>query len=321
MRLPDLDLDQVRCFVSVVEAGGFTQAAKTLHLTQSAVTLKIKRLEDQLQQRLFRKTVPPLELSLEGEIVLGYAYRLLELNREMVFRLSNTEPNTTVRLGVIAHFGYHYLPLWLVGFKKAWPSIRVVMDMGMTDELLKGMDEERFDLVIAAAGYTGMSTYKSAPRLHEQHLQSEKLIWVQAENSQIDPKKDPLPLVMFEPRCRFRPHCLDALQRVGRTWEFVYDGNGSMLAIQSAVEADLGFSVFTPISLKPGIKIVGKKAGLPPLRRLDLAFYYRKNLASSAVPKLADFIAEQVARLENESGQTLVRSLRKRAKGPALATA
>jgi DNA-binding transcriptional LysR family regulator len=110
------------------------------------------------------------------------------------------------------------------------------------------------------------------------------------------------------------------LQRAGRTWEFVYDG-GSMLAIQSAVEADLGFSVFTPISLKPGIKIVGKKAGLPPLRRLDLAFYYRKNLASSAVPKLADFIAEQVARLENESGQTLVRALRKEAKGPALAAA
>jgi DNA-binding transcriptional LysR family regulator len=105
MRLPDL----VRCFVSVVEAGGFTQASKNLHLTQSAATLKIKRLEDQLQQRLFRKTVPPLEPSSEGEIVLGYAFRLLELNREMVLRLSNSEPNTTIRLGVIAHFGHHFI--------------------------------------------------------------------------------------------------------------------------------------------------------------------------------------------------------------------
>ena len=92
-----------------------------------------------------------------------------------------------------------------------------------------------------------------------------------------------------------------------------------MLAIELAVEADLGFSVFTPISLKPGIKIVGKKAGLPPLRPCDLALYYRKNLTASAVQKLADFIAEQVARLESESRQTLDRSLGKGAKAPALA--
>jgi DNA-binding transcriptional LysR family regulator len=120
MRLPDLDLDLVRCFVSVVEAGGFTQASKVLHLTQPAVTLKIKRLEDQLQQQLFRKTVPPLELSLEGEIVrLRLPVAQVE-PRDGPF----SEPNTRIRLGVIAHFGYHYLRVWLAGFKKAWPKIR-----------------------------------------------------------------------------------------------------------------------------------------------------------------------------------------------------
>jgi DNA-binding transcriptional LysR family regulator len=53
MRIPDLDLDLVRCFVTVVESGSFTQAAKRLRLTQSAITLKIKRLEDLIQRRLF----------------------------------------------------------------------------------------------------------------------------------------------------------------------------------------------------------------------------------------------------------------------------
>ena len=155
--MPDIDLDLVRCFVTVVESSGFTQASKRLHLTQSAITLKIKRLEDLLGQRLFVKTVPPPELTLEGEIVLGYAFRLLELNREMVTRVSKSDAMTTIRLGVISHFGYHHLPLWLSAFKKACPQIRVVTDMGMTDELLKSLDEDRFDLVIAGAGYTGMS--------------------------------------------------------------------------------------------------------------------------------------------------------------------
>jgi len=230
MHVPDIDLDLVRCFVTVVESGGFTQASKRLHLTQSATTMKIKRLQELLGQRLFVKTVPPLELTLEGEIVLGYAFRLLELNRDMVMRVSKPDAMTTVRLGVISHFGYHHLPVWLSAFKKACPQIRVVMDMGMTDELLKSLDEDRFDLVIAGAGYTGMAQYKSAPRLNEQHLQKEKLIWVQADDSKIDTKKDPVPLVMFGRECRFRPLCLDALQKAGRTWEIVYDG-GSIHAI------------------------------------------------------------------------------------------
>jgi DNA-binding transcriptional LysR family regulator len=58
MHVPDIDLDLVRCFVTVVESGGFTQASKRQHLTQSAITLKIKRLEDLLGQRLFFKTAP-----------------------------------------------------------------------------------------------------------------------------------------------------------------------------------------------------------------------------------------------------------------------
>jgi DNA-binding transcriptional LysR family regulator len=318
MRVPDVDLDLVRCFVTVVECGGFTSASKRLHLTQSAITLKIKRLEDLLGQRLFVKTVAPLELTPEGEIVLGYSFRLLELNREMVTRVAKPEGMATVRLGVISHFGHHHLPLWLSAFKKAYPQIRVVMDMGMTDELLKSLDEDRFDLIIAGAGYTGMAQYKSAPRFIERHLQKEKLIWVQAENSKIDPKKEPLPLVMFGPQCRFRPLCLDTLQKAGRTWEIVYDG-GSIHAIQSAVEADLGLSVLTAISLKPGIEQVEKKAGLPPLPSCDLALYYRKNLTIPAVQKLADFIAEQVALQENDSRQNAERLPRKSTKALALA--
>jgi len=146
MLVPDIDLDLVRCFVTVVESGGFTQASKRLHLTQSAITMKIKRLEDLLGKRLFIKSVPPLELTLEGEVVLGYAFRLLELNHEMVTRVSKSDAMTTIRLGVVSHFGYHHLPVWLATFKKACPQIRVVMDMGMTEELLKSLDEDRFDL-------------------------------------------------------------------------------------------------------------------------------------------------------------------------------
>src|SRR5437016_13152553 len=66
----DINLDLIRCFLTVVESGGVTQASKRLHVTQSGITLKIKRLEENLKCKLFKRTVKPLELSAEGEVVL-----------------------------------------------------------------------------------------------------------------------------------------------------------------------------------------------------------------------------------------------------------
>src|SRR6516164_9687308 len=131
MRLPDLDLDLVRCFVTVVKTGGFTRASKELHLTQSAITLKIKRLEDLLQRRLFLRTTKPLELSPEGQVVLGYASHLLDLSRELIQRLAEPRESGALRLGIVQHFGYHFLPVWLSEFKREWPNVRLVTDMGM----------------------------------------------------------------------------------------------------------------------------------------------------------------------------------------------
>jgi DNA-binding transcriptional LysR family regulator len=298
----DLDLDLLRCFLTVVESGGFTQASKRLHLTQSAITLKIKRLEDLLERRLFFPTNRPLTLSPEGEVVLGYASRLLDLNREMIERVVKPAEIETLRLGIVEHFGYHFFPVWLSEFKRVWPNVRLVTEMGMTPDLLNGLEEERFDLVIATAGYTAMAQYKMASALQEQHLQKETPVWVQAENSKIDPKKDPLPLVMFGSRCRFRPMGLQALRNAGRSWEIVFDG-ASLPSVQTAIQADLGLSVLVPISLIPGIEIVDKNAGLPPLPTSDLAFYSRESPSHPMVERLISFIASAVARWQNEANQ------------------
>ena len=302
MRIRDLDLDLVRCFVTVVESGGFTQASKRLHLTQSAITLKIKRLEDLLQRRLFLRTTKPMELSLEGEVVLGYSARLLDLNREMIQRIAKPAEIDTLRLGIVEHFGYHLLPRWLSEFRREWPNVRLVTDMGMTADLLKGLEEERFDLVIASAGYTAMAQYKMASTVREQHLQKETPVWVQAEKSKIDPRRDPLPLVMFGSLCRFRPIGLEALRKAGRSWEIVFDG-ASLPSVQTAVAADLGLSILSPISLVRGIEILGKTAGLPPLPTSDLALYSRKSPSQPMVERLASFIVKAVARWENDARQ------------------
>ena len=289
----DIDLDLIRCFLTVVESGGFTQASKRLHITQSGITLKIKRLEEQLNCRLFRRTAKPLELSHEGEIVLGYARRLLDLNQEMVQRVTKPKKNGALRLGVVDHFGPQLLPMWLAEFRETFPNVKIVSDIGLTHDLLKDLEDDKFDLVIASAGYTAMGEYKLAPSIQETHLQKERMIWVQAENSKIDPSKDPLPLVMFGPKCRFRPIALEALQKAGRTWEMVYVG-GSLNSVQTAVEADLGLSVLSPLSLAEGIAIADKNSGLPKLPTADLAIYSRRTPNHPMVQRLTAFLVESV---------------------------
>src|SRR5437588_7451382 len=264
MPCPDIDLDLIRCFLTVVESGGFTQASKRLHVTQSGITLKVKLLEEQLKCRLFRRTAKPLELGLEGEIVLGYARRLLDLNQEMVERVTKPKKDVALRLGVVDHFGPQLLPMWLAEFRKTFPNVKILSDIGVTHELLKALEDDKFDLVIASAGYTAMGEYKLAPSIEETHLQKEKLLWVHAEKSRIDPSRDPLPLVMFGPKCRFRPIALEALQKAGRTWQIVYVG-GSLNSVQTGVQADLGLSVLSPLSLTQGIVIAGNSSVLPTL--------------------------------------------------------
>src|SRR5882762_6239316 len=294
---PDIDLDLIRCFLTVVENGGFTQASKRLHVTQSGITLKIKRLEAQLNCRLFRRTTKPLELSHEGEIVLGYARRLLDLSQEMAQRVAKPKSTRALRLGVVDHFGPQLLPLWLAKFRETLPDTKILSDIGLTDELLKALEDDKFDLVIASAGYTAMGEYKLAPSIEETHLQKEKLLWVHAEKSRIDPSKDPLPLVMFGTKCRFRPIALEALQKAGRTWEIVYVG-GSLNSVQTGVEADLGVSVLSPLSLAQAIVIVGNNSDLPTLPTADLAIYSRKAPTHPMVPRLTTFLVESVAAWE-----------------------
>jgi DNA-binding transcriptional LysR family regulator len=294
MPCPDIDLDLIRSFLTVVESGGFTQASKRLHVTQSGMTLKIKRLEEQLNCRLFRRTTKPLELSHEGEIVLGYARRLLDLGQEMAQRVTKPKKTGALRMGVVDHFGPQLLPVWLAEFRETFPNVKIVSDIGLTHELLKDLEDDKFDLVIASAGYTAMGEYKLAPSIQETHLQKEIMIWVQAENSKIDPSQDPLPLVMFGTKCRFRPIALEALQKAGRTWEIVYVG-GSLNSVQTAVEADLGLSVLSPLSLAEGIVIADKNSGLLKLPTADLAIYSRRTPNHPTVHRLTAFLVQSVA--------------------------
>jgi DNA-binding transcriptional LysR family regulator len=96
----NLDLTAVRAFVAVVDAGGVTKASGFLNLTQSAVSMQLKRLEESIGVALFDRSARRLALTGAGEQMLGYARRLLDLNDEVLGRLTATDYTGQITLGV-----------------------------------------------------------------------------------------------------------------------------------------------------------------------------------------------------------------------------
>jgi DNA-binding transcriptional LysR family regulator len=289
---PDLDLDLVRCFVTVAESGGFTAASRRLHLTQSAVSLKIQRLEGLVGRSVLVRTSRSLALTTEGELLLAYGRRLLALNQEMLDRISRAGNTDLLRLGVMPQFGQQFLPALLSEFKRAHPHVDLSVETGMTAELLAGMDADRYDLVVGAAGFSGSDSF------HEDRvLLREKVTWVQSSSSPaVKLGKEALPLILFPAPCGYRRTALDLLDRAGLPWRIAYSST-SLPSIQAAVIAGLGIGVLGKSSLLPGMKAISTKAGLPGMPDLGIAIYSWKSPSSTVSGSFAAFLAAAIQRV------------------------
>ena len=120
-----LDPDLLRTFVTIVDAGGFTQAAKQVHRTQSAVSMQVRRLEETLDRVLFERDGRGVRLAPDGEALLGYARRLLKLHDEAVAALTRPDLFGLVRIGTPDDYVDRFLPEILARFARAFPRVQV----------------------------------------------------------------------------------------------------------------------------------------------------------------------------------------------------
>src|SRR5688500_11296172 len=96
----DLDSDLLRCFVAVADARGFTAAGELIGLTQSGISVRIRNLEDRLGRRLFDRTSRQVNLTEDGELLLSYARRMVDLNDEAIGRLTGGQTQGPLRIGL-----------------------------------------------------------------------------------------------------------------------------------------------------------------------------------------------------------------------------
>lgn len=281
MRYPDLDIDLLRCFATVAERGGFTAAGVALGLTQSAVSLKIKRLEDLVQRRVFDRTSRSLALTRDGETLLAYARRMLALNDEAVRRMVAPPVAGRLRLGVADHFVPQHLPGILARFARTYPEVSLEVEVGRSHELRAAQEKGALDLVIGKR-----REGEAAGTL----IRVEPLAWVAGQDFH-PPEGRPLPLAMLPPGCLYRDRGLAALARAGRAAEVVYT-SGSLLGVIAAVEAGLAATVLGRFSLPPGLAAMA--AAMPELGAAEMAVFGDAEGRMALVEPLVGFIRESL---------------------------
>ena len=120
-----LDTDQLRSFVSIVDTGSFTRAAERVNKTQSAVSMHIKRLEEQLGRALFLKQGRGVRLSDDGEKLIDYARQMLQIEAAAFASVSRKALAGRIRLGIPDDYAESFLPQILTRFICRHPLVEL----------------------------------------------------------------------------------------------------------------------------------------------------------------------------------------------------
>ena len=277
-----LDPDLLRTFVAIVDAGGFTQAAKQVHRTQSAVSMQVRRLEETLDRVLFQRDGRGVQLAPDGEALLGYARRLLKLHDEAVAALTRPDLAGRVRIGTPDDYVDRFLPDILARFARAFPRVQVEVTCETSANLRRWLAEDRLDLAVITAGCgPGGETGEV--------LRREPVVWATADRH-LAHEHEPLPLALFQAGCVFRDWALASLDGIGRPYRIAYT-SASFSSILAAVKAGLAVTALCRSVLPAGVRPLGVEEGFPPLP--PTAITLQRGRPGSAVAEgLADYIRQ-----------------------------
>lgn len=257
-----LDLRQLETFATVVRKCSFTEAAGQLNMTQAAVSQHIKKLEAQVGHRLLERSPKFVTLTLEGEILLPFAIKMLALEQASLKKLANLkELRGRIRLGVPEEIASCGLPRLLAEFRRLHPGVSLEVHVGLTAPQLERLQARELDLVLGKhCGNVGK----------EDSLWTGALRW--AGPPGIVHTGRPIPLALFSEACVIRKATLLALEKAKLPYEVVFTSS-SFSGLRAAATAGFAITVLPFEMLEPGLLQGNRETVLPPLPDLSYRLY------------------------------------------------
>jgi len=276
--LRNIDLTALRSFVTVAETGGVTRAAQQLNLTQSAVSMQVKRLEEMLQLPLLDRAGRGVMLTAHGEQLLGYGRRILALNDEVIGRMTDSGYEGQIRLGVPTDIVYPHMPRILRRFDREFPRVKVHLVSSYTAQLKTMIERGEIDLIL---------TTEDRCDTEGEPLSVQHLIWVGAPGG-VAWRERPLRLA-FESQCLFRPWALKALDAAGIPWEMAVETRATR-TVEACVSADLAVHAMLESAGSPHLEPIPHGGQLPELPSSQINMYRSRQAIGPPVDALAEMI-------------------------------
>lgn len=260
-RLRNLDIATLRSFVTIAETGSMTRSAARLYLTQSAISMQIKRLESSLDMQVFDRTASGMLVTSAGEQLLHYAKQMLDLNDEVVGRLTAPEFEGEIRLGVPDDIIFPHLPEIMKQFARDYPRVKVRLTVDQSKILRKQYALGQHDLIMTTEDEVG-----NGGRV----IGVQKAVWTGAENG-VAWKERPLP-VSITRNCAFRANVLSAMKRAKMNWTEVANPD-NVAVVEALTSADFSVSVELENAVMTGRIIIDHKGLLPELPEYKIIVY------------------------------------------------
>jgi DNA-binding transcriptional LysR family regulator len=266
----NLDLDTLRSFTMAHDLGGLAQAAERLGRTPSAISLQMKRLQEELGTPLFRKHGRGLKLTEAGHTVLGYARRMLALNDDLLQTMQDVTSAGAIRIGAPQDFAA-LLPDALRQFASLYRRTQIELRIEGNGALIEALDKSQLDLALTI----GFADRKNALLLGELPV-----LWIQSRAFR---KPDaPLPLAVLGPQCAFRKAAVDLLETAGIPHRIAAT-SPSLDGLWAALQGGLGITARTAMQLPAHLVANRSLHRLPALPTLPVALHRDPNATNPAL--------------------------------------
>ena len=225
--MQDLQIDWLKCFVAVVDTGSLSSAAPEVHRSQSAVSMQLKKLEAAVGRQLLVRDGRQQQLTPDGQVLLGYARRILDLHGDAQHAFSGDELTGRIRLGVPDDYAARYLTPVLKRFALRYGAVEIELDCEQSTSLIPRIERGDLDLALVSRDHPRRGTL----------LFREPMVWVGSPQFDVW-RREPLPIATYESTSQARRCAIHSLALQGRDYRVVY--NSSSLAGQiAAVELSL----------------------------------------------------------------------------------
>jgi DNA-binding transcriptional LysR family regulator len=281
---PAFDMDALRTMVVGTDLGSFARAASQLGRSQSAVSMQLKKLEEQAGQPLFRRNGRGLAPTEAGEALLIYARRIISLNDEAAASLGAPIASASVRMGLPQDLFDDVMPEVMTRFSRRQSGIHLEVRAGRNYGLEEEVHAGRLDVAVAF--------FPAGSDTHGTLLASLPMAWLGAKGFAKPSGDELVPLVVFDHPCLFRQTALQALEDKGRRWRLSLT-TPSLPGVWAALRSGYGVSVRPAHPLPSGLRDIGAQLRLPNLPAIELRMIAGTEL-SPAASDLRDIVAEVV---------------------------